>query len=95
MVWNVELSGPADLSLAKWDGANPMGAPSAFFRSLALERGLLLRPLGPLGIWLLPPLTISERDLERALEALDESLGELETLGRSMLHPVRAGGGPA
>jgi 4-aminobutyrate aminotransferase-like enzyme len=94
-VWNVELTGPAELSLAEWDGAAATGAPSAQLRSLALERGLLLRPLGPLGMWLLVPFTISESALEHALVALDESLSELDAEAESMAPAAQAGGDAA
>jgi adenosylmethionine-8-amino-7-oxononanoate aminotransferase len=94
-VWNLELAGPAELSLAEWDGAAAIGAPSALLRSFALERGLLLRPLGPLGIWLLLPFTVSETVLERALVALDESLTELDAEPKSMVPAGQAGGDTA
>jgi adenosylmethionine-8-amino-7-oxononanoate aminotransferase len=94
-VWNLELNGPAELSLAEWDGAAATGAPSAQLRSLALERGLLLRPLGPLGMWLLLPFTISESALEGALVALDESLNELDAEAESMAPAAPAGGDAA
>jgi adenosylmethionine-8-amino-7-oxononanoate aminotransferase len=41
-----------------------------------LEKGLFIRPLGNVLV-IMPPLSISERNLERMLEIIEESIGEI------------------
>ncbi|HET6448654.1 MAG TPA: aminotransferase class III-fold pyridoxal phosphate-dependent enzyme [Conexibacter sp.] len=78
LVWNLELRGPADQAFARWDGAVAQPGPAQLLRDAALARGLFLRPIGPLGLWLFSPMTIEDDDLETALAILDESLSTLD-----------------
>lgn len=58
-------------------GYNAAIAPQ--LKRFFLERGLLIRPLGPV-IYLLPPLAITERQLETAYAAIEEAAA---TIGRT------------
>lgn len=77
-MWNLELAGPADQTFAQWDGAVAQPGPAQLLRAEALARGLFLRPIGPLGLWLFSPMTIEDDDLETALAILDDSLRALD-----------------
>jgi acetylornithine aminotransferase len=45
----------------------------------ALEKGLLLIPAGTQVVRLIPPLIVSEADVEKALSLIDETLSELSS----------------
>jgi adenosylmethionine-8-amino-7-oxononanoate aminotransferase len=47
----------------------------------AVERGVLLRPLGDVVV-IMPPLTVTAPEIERIVDALDAALGEV--LGESV-----------
>jgi len=53
---------------------NPVGRQ---IQRLCLEQGVFLRPLGHV-VYLLPPLGISEAQLQRCYEALEAALGQLQ-----------------
>ena len=53
---------------------NPVGRQ---IQRLCLEQGVFLRPLGHV-VYLLPPLGISETQLQRCYEALEAALGQLQ-----------------
>ena len=63
-------------------GPNPeVGAARAqAARSLMLEEGVLLRPLGPV-LYLMPPLVIAERDLLHAADALARAVRQAQHAG--------------
>ena len=46
-----------------------------------MERGLLVPPAGPHTIRLLPPLTVTEAEIDEALAILKSTLEELEPSG--------------
>ena len=48
------------------------GAPAVVAR--ALEQGIVLNATGPLTLRFLPPLVVTERDVDRVLEFLREAL---------------------
>ena len=48
------------------------GAPAVVAR--ALEQGIVLNATGPLTLRFLPPLVVTERDVEQVLEFLQEAL---------------------
>jgi adenosylmethionine-8-amino-7-oxononanoate aminotransferase len=54
------------------DGHGYAGAASLDLQRFFLDRGLLLRPLGPV-IYLLPPYCTSEAELDSAYDAIDEA----------------------
>jgi len=46
---------------------------------LCLEEGLLANNVKPTALRLMPPLTIMEEELDRAVEIVDRVLGRIET----------------
>lgn len=46
--------------------------------NLACKRGLLINNVKPTALRLIPPLTVSEAELDRAVQIIDQVLGELE-----------------
>jgi acetylornithine/N-succinyldiaminopimelate aminotransferase len=48
------------------------GAPAVVAR--ALEQGIVLNATGPLTLRFLPPLVVTERDVDRVLEFLKDAL---------------------
>ena len=52
-----------------------MGKPVSPILSAMLERGIICGPAGPNVVRFLPPLIVTEADVDRVVAALDESLG--------------------
>ncbi len=62
LLWAIELRGEAAEEAVR----------------LCLEEGLLVNPVKPTALRLMPPLTVTEEELEQAVEIIDEVLGKLE-----------------
>jgi adenosylmethionine-8-amino-7-oxononanoate aminotransferase len=62
-----------DLAIGDPSYLNPVGKQ---LQRLCLEQGVYLRPLGDV-VYLLPPLSISDKQLERCYGAIEQSIAEL------------------
>ncbi len=76
LMWFVRLHEPVgDLGEDVWGGDGSATPLARVVSDAILERGVVLREFSGEMLWLVPPLVIEERELELAVEALDEALG--------------------
>jgi 4-aminobutyrate aminotransferase-like enzyme len=74
LLWNLDVDGPDRLQPSRWRGEEAADSPAGVVWRAALEHGVMLRPMGALSLWMMPPLTVSESQLDAAMEGIDRAL---------------------
>jgi 4-aminobutyrate aminotransferase-like enzyme len=75
LLWSLELHGRPEHASASWHGDGLATPMAEVVTGAALAKGALMSAYSGLVVWLVPPLVISEEQLARTIDILDEALG--------------------
>jgi len=71
LCWSVGLAAPEGLGSGRWHGEGRGPTPSSVAAAAALAEGVKIAPYDGASLWVTPPLTIEDADVDRLVRALE------------------------